>query len=318
MPFSYLLLSALSRGAFPVFLIGFLHFAHVAVSAPASLVETGLFWAVLVLAASLLSWFSWWLLYRLTAAGRFDRYLRRAARRRIQRSRKLAMIEDAEYVTAYAPLLCSEGPGVLVLTDSRLIFLAFRVFRRHPDLIADCDRLAVKSFSVRDSGPGPFAWTRGEPYGRWLELEIVGIQGQQLFRCADRGSVEGLIASFEAQPNLPALNNGIRRIHHLRHRKVLKRAHVRSFYPAARPQFLRAALFSGMWPGVGQLSLHRGRTGLLLMGGFTVLAYAIVKPPGDSASAPIGLMLAAFLTWLLGILDILVQRQIGMSCEPEK
>ena len=67
------------------------------------------------------------------------------------------------------------------------------------------------------------------------------------------------------------------------------------------------------WPGIGQLCLGRNRTGLLLAGAFAVLVNGIVNVPGFSVGPPVGLIFAGVLTWVLGILDVLVYRQVGSS-----
>ncbi len=310
MPFTYIALNILSRALYPVFLTGFLHTAYVALVSPGALPSMTGAWGVAILVAAVLSYAAWRTLYLRTSRGMYDRLLRRLARRRFERNRRLTMIEDSEFIAAYAPLAWKGGPGVLLLTDSRLVCLAFRPLRRKAVLVTDCDRLAIRSFSLRQGTAGVTGWIHGRRYARELVVEVVGVKDSQVFVCVDHGSVDAVVRRLHSQPRLPPVQNGIRRIHHLRRRNALKRAYVRSFHPPYRPGYLRAGLLSLLWPGLGQVALSRVRTGLMLAGGFGVLVAGAAASTGVSSIEP-GILVGGVLTWLLGILDVLVQRQIG-------
>ncbi len=312
MLFSYIALNALGGALYPVFLAGFLHTAYVALVSPGALPSVAGGWGAAILAAAALSYAAWRALYLETSRGRYDRLLRRQARARFERNRRLTMIEDSEFIAAYAPLAWKGGPGVLLLTDSRLVCLSFRPLWRKAVLVTDCDRLAIKSIAVREAASGVTGWIHGRRYARELVVEVVGVKDPQVFVCVDHGSVDVVVRRLESQPRLPPVQNGIRRIHHLRHRNALKRAYVRSFHPPHRPAYLRAGLLALLWPGLGQMALSRARTGLMLAGGFAVLVAGAVTSAGASAIEP-GILVGGVLTWLLGILDVLVQRQIGAA-----
>lgn len=312
----YALLKTLGAMVYPVALVALMHVAYLfMVTSPGDAAIVAFRWTATVALFSVGGLFAALGLRRLVDSGRLQPVLDHAATAFFNRVRKWLLLQDEEAVVDCAHVQTVRGGGALILTDRRIVIVvASRPWGR-PELVTECDRLAVKTVVERHAERSLAEKLRGDVFDGSIELELVGVGAPQRIRFSEPRSRARIATALSSQPRGRPARHGIRLIQYLPKRRALKRRYVESFVPDRRTPFLQAFLMSTIFPGFGQIRQGRARTGIPYAALFLVLIAAMVARGAHAGQEQGGALFAApivsmVVVWVVSIVELFMHRHI--------